>query len=114
MITVSDYIRLSEVTVENNVSKTFSGQDSSVEWGWTSKDFLVVTKKILKLPNIPVSEAMTKNIINLSELTTISECVRTLRNEDIDQAPVLSAAGNLVGMIEDRSLLKLALDVQTD
>lgn len=111
MITVSDYIRLSEVTVEDNISKTFSGQDSSVEWGWTSKDFLVVTKKLLKLPNIPVSEAMTKNIINLSELTTISECVGTIRNEDIDQAPVLSAAGNLMGMIEDLNLLKLALDV---
>jgi len=108
MITVSDYIRLSEVTVEDSISTTFSGQDSSVEWGWTS------TKKILKLPNIPVSEAMTKNIINLSELTTIAECVKTIRNEDIDQAPVLSAAGNLIGMIEDRNLLKLALDVQTD
>ncbi len=114
MITVSDYIRLSEVTVEDNISTTFSGQDSTVEWGWTSKDFLVVTKKLLKLPNIPVSEAMTKNIINLNELTTISECVKTIRNEDIDQAPVLSAAGNLIGMIEDRNLLKLALDVQTD
>ena len=114
MITVSDYIRLSEVTVEDNVSTTFSGQDSAVEWGWTSKDFLVVTKKLLKLPNIPVSEAMTKNIINLSELSTIAECVRTIRKEDIDQAPVLSAAGNLIGMIEDRNLLKLALDVQMD
>ncbi|MHA1614926.1 MAG: CBS domain-containing protein [Candidatus Thorarchaeota archaeon] len=114
MITVSDFIRLSEVTIEDNISTTFSGQDSSVEWGWTSKDFLVVTKKILKLPNIPVSEAMTKNIINLSELTTIAECVKTIRKEDIDQAPVISAAGNLIGMIEDRNLLKLALDVQTD
>ena len=111
MITVSDYIRLSEVTVEDNISTTFSGQDSSVEWGWTSKDFLVVTKKLLKLPNIPVSEAMTKNIINLSELTTVSECVKTIRKEDIDQAPVLSVTGNLVGMIEDMNLLKLSLDV---
>jgi CBS domain-containing protein len=114
MITVSDYLKLSEVTVEDNISKTFSGQDSSVEWGWTSKDFLVVTKKLLKLPNIPVSEAMTKNIISLSEITTISEFVRIIRKEDIDQAPVLSVTGNLVGMIEDRNLLPLALEVQTD
>ena len=49
MITVSDYLRLSEVTIEDNISATFSGQDSSVEWGWTSKDFLVVTKKLLLL-----------------------------------------------------------------
>ncbi len=114
MITVSDYLRLSEVTVEDNISATFSGQDSSVEWGWTSKDFLVVTKKLLKLPNVPVSEAMTKNIISLSEITTVAEFVRTIRTEDIDQVPVLSVTGNLVGMIEDRDLLELALEVQND
>ena len=114
MITVSDYIRLSEETIEDNVSKTFSGQESSVEWGWTSKDYLVVTKKLLKLPNIPVAEAMTKNLISISEISTVSECVQKLRDEDIDQAPVLSVTGDLVGMIEDRSLLQLALEVQSD
>lgn len=114
MIAVSDYIRLSEETVEDNISKTFSGQESSVEWGWTSKDFLVVTKKLLKLPNISVSDAMTKNLISISEITTISDCIQTIRKEDIDQAPVLSVQGDLVGMIEDRSLLQLALDVQSD
>jgi len=115
MITVSDFIRLSEVTVEDNVSQTFSGTDSSVDWGWTSKDFLVVTKKLLRLPSTAVEEVMTKNIINFSELTTIAECVKTLRNEDIDQAPVLSVTGSLIGMIEDRELMHLALkSLETD
>lgn len=113
MITVSDYIKLSEVTVEDNISKTFSGTDSAVEWGWTSQDFLVVTKKLLRLPNVPVAQAMTKDIINFSEITTISECIKILRTEDIDQAPVLSVTGNLIGMIEDRDLLPLALDSLT-
>ena len=114
MITVSDYIRLSEVTVEDNISKTFSGQDSTVEWGWTSRDFLVVTKKLLKLPSVPVADTMTKNIISISEIATVSELVRTLRNEDIDQVPVLSATGNLIGMIEDTKLLTLALETQSE
>jgi CBS domain-containing protein len=114
MITVSDYIRLSEVTVEDNVSKTFSGQDNTVEWGWTSKDFLVVTKKLLKLPNIPVAQAMTKTIISVSEIATVSDLVKTFRNEDIDQVPVLNVTGNLAGMIEDKDLLKLALEAQSE
>jgi CBS domain-containing protein len=113
MITVSDYIRLSEVTVEDNISQTFSGTDSTVDWGWTSKDFLVVTKKLLRLPSTAVEEVMTKNIISFSEITTVAECVKTLRDEDIDQAPVLSVTGSLIGMIEDRDLLKLALDSQS-
>ncbi len=113
MITVSDYIRLSEVTVEDNISQTFSGTDSTVDWGWTSKDFLIVTKKLLRLPNTAVEDVMTKNIISFSEITTVAECVRTLRNEDIDQAPVLSVTGSLIGMIEDRDLLKLALETQS-
>lgn len=114
MITVSDYIRLSEVTVEDNISQTFSGQDSSVDWGWTSKDFLVVTKKLLRLPGAAVEEVMTKNIISFSEITTVAECIRTLRKEDIDQAPVLSVTGSLIGMIEDRDLLHLALKSQSE
>lgn len=113
MITVSDYIRLSEVTIEDNISQTFSGDDTSVDWGWTSKDFLVVTKKLLRLPSTPVSEVMTKKIISFSEITTIAECVKTLNEEDIDQAPVLSVTGSLIGMIEDRDLLKLALETQS-
>ncbi len=114
MITVSDYIRLSEVTVENNISQTFSGTDSTVDWGWTSKDFLVVTKKLLRLPSKAVEDVMTKNIISFSEITTVAECVRTLRNEDIDQAPVLSVTGSFVGMIEDQNLLHLALKSQDE
>ena len=110
MITVSDFIRLSEVTTENNVSKTYSGTDSSVEWSWDSKDFLVVTKKLLRLPNVPVKDVMTKNIISVNEVSTIPECVRIFRKNDIDQAPVLSATNSLIGMIEDRDLLKLAFE----
>jgi len=108
MITVSDFIRLSEVEVEDNVSKTYSGTDTAVEWGWTSKDFLVVTKKLLRLPSVPVKQMMTKNLISVSEVTTIPECVRVFRKNDIDQAPVLSATSSLIGMIEDKDLLKLA------
>ncbi|HDD67566.1 MAG TPA: CBS domain-containing protein, partial [Candidatus Thorarchaeota archaeon] len=110
LISVSDFIRLSEETVENNVSATFSGTENAVDWGWTSKDFLVVTKKLLKLPDIPVENIVTKNIISVTEVTTVAECVRVLRKNDIDQAPVLSATGNLVGMIEDRDLLGLAIE----
>ncbi len=110
LITVSDYIRLSEVTTEDNVSATYSGTESNIDWGWTSKDFLVVTKRLLKLPNLPVGKVMTQNMISVSEVTTISECVGILRRNEIDQAPVLSAAGNLIGMIEDRTFLKLVTE----
>lgn len=113
IITVSDFIRLSEVTIEDNVSGTFSGEDSSVDWGWTSKDFLVVTKRLLKLPNVPVGQVMTQNMISVSEVTSVAEVVRTLRKSEIDQAPVLSAAGNLIGMVEDRDLLRLAIENET-
>lgn len=112
VITVSDFIRLSEIKVEDNVSTTFSGTERNVEWGWTSKDFLVVTKRLLKLPNVPIGQKMTKNVISVSEVSSVSECVKTFRTEDIDQAPVLSAAGHLIGMIEDKDLLKLAVSVE--
>jgi CBS domain-containing protein len=111
LITVSDFIRLSEVTIEDNISATYGGEESNVGWDWTSKDFLVVTKRLLKLPNVPVGQVMTQNMISVSEVTTVAECVKTLRKNEIDQAPVLSAAGNLIGMVEDRDLLSLAIGI---
>ncbi len=110
LMTVSDYIRLSEVEIEDNISEVHNSEGGTAEWGWASKDFLVVTKKLLKLPNVPVAQVMTKNMISVSEVTTVAECVSILRKNEIDQAPVLSAAGNLIGMIEDRDLLRLAFD----
>ncbi|MHA2353523.1 MAG: CBS domain-containing protein, partial [Candidatus Thorarchaeota archaeon] len=65
-------------------------------------------------PSTAVEEVMTKNVINFSEITTVAECIKTLRNEDIDQAPVLSVTGSLIGMIEDRDLLHLALKSQSE
>ncbi len=112
LITVSDFIHLSEVRIEDNVSGTYSGEESKVDWGWTSKDFLVVTKRLLKLPNVPVGQVMTQNMISVSEVTSVAEAVSILRKSEIDQAPVLSAAGNLIGMIEDRDLLKLAIEIE--
>jgi CBS domain-containing protein len=111
LMTVSDYIRLSEVTIEDNISATYGGEETNVGWDWTSKDFLVVTKRLLKLPNVPVGQVMTQNMISVSEVTTVAETVKTLRKNEIDQAPVLSAAGNLIGMVEDRDLLSLAIGV---
>lgn len=110
MISVSDYIRLSEVQIEDSVSTTHSGTETAVEWGWTSKDFLIVTKKLLRLPMVPVKDVMVKNLINVSEVTSIADCVRILRKNDIDQAPVVSASGSLIGMIEDKDLLRLAAE----
>lgn len=112
LITVSDFIRLSEVTIEDSVSGTYSGEESTVDWGWTSKDFLVVTKRLLKLPNVSVGKVMTQNMISVSEVASVAEAVRILRKNEIDQAPVLSAAGNLIGMIEDRDLLKLTIEIE--
>ncbi|NWF96143.1 MAG: CBS domain-containing protein [Candidatus Thorarchaeota archaeon] len=110
LVTVNDYIRLSEETVEDSISKTHTGTEAAVEWGWTSKDFLVVTKKLLRMPNVPVGRVVTKNIISVTEVTSVAECIRVLKRNQIDQAPVLSATGSLVGMIEDRAFLGLALD----
>lgn len=107
VISVSDFIKMSEESTEDKVMVTHSETESSVEWGWTSKDFLVVTSKLLKLPDVPVERIVTRNVITVTEVTSVSECVRTLRKSDIDQAPVLSYAGSLIGMIEDMDLLPI-------
>ncbi len=109
IVSVSDFIRVSEVMIEDNMAHTEIGTGATVEWGWASKNFLLVTKKVLKLPPTAIEKIVPRNTINVTEVTSIAECVALLRKNRLEQIPVLSAAGSLVGLIEDVSFLPLAL-----
>ncbi len=110
LVGVSEFIHVSEVLIEDDVASSDSGTGATVEWGWSSKNFLLVTKKVLKLPNVPIEKIVPKNTISVSEVTSVAECVRVLYKNRLEQVPVLSAAGSLAGLVEDLSFLPLAIE----
>jgi CBS domain-containing protein len=98
-----DFIKESKIVSEEKASSISSSSDK--EWSWETSDMLLITKKKLKLPNKPVREVMTKKVITINEFTSISECASRMVKHKIDQIPVLDAKGELIGMIEDETLV---------
>ncbi len=98
-----DFIKESKIVSEEKTSSISSASDK--EWSWETSDMLLITKKKLKLPNKPVKEVMTKNVITINEFTSISECASRMYKYKLDQLPVLDAKGDLIGIIEDEKLV---------
>jgi CBS domain-containing protein len=103
ILSEEDFMKETKIISEEKASSMSSHSDK--DWSWETSDILLITKKKIKLPNKPVREVMTKNIITVNEFTSISECANKMWKDSIDQIPVLDARGDLLGMIEDEALM---------
>jgi len=109
IISKADLIASSEVVSERKISN-MSAESEGDAWSWDAIPQLVVTKKELRLPPKPVSEIMIKTVISTFEQTPIKECAKLMRKYDVDQVPVTTLKGELVGIIRDIDLLRAYLD----
>ncbi|WEU39776.1 MAG: CBS domain-containing protein [Candidatus Odinarchaeum yellowstonii] len=113
IVTDSDIVSKSEVKIEASTSNLHSTGEGA-EWDWESASILYITKRVLHLPETPISEIMVRNVITVNEYTSISDCADKMRVNDIDQMPVLNAEGELIGLIRDVDLLRSLVSKRTD
>ncbi len=107
IISVSDIINLSEIVRERR--STSSAASEGTDWSWDATTVLYITTNELQLPDKPVTEVMISGIITTYEQATIGEVTKIMRRHDIDQLPVTTAQGELVGIIRDKNLMKILL-----
>lgn len=108
IISVSDIINLSEIVRESR-STAVSAASEGTDWSWDATTVLYISTNELQLPDKPVSEVMISGIITTYEQATIGDVTKIMRRHDIDQLPVTTAQGELVGIIRDKNLLKILL-----
>jgi CBS domain-containing protein len=85
------------------------GEDED-KWTWEGMRDIVglyYVNAMLSLPAIPVKEAMIREVITASPKTSISTAARKMRVNNLEQLPVVSVEGNLLGMVDDIDLLKV-------
>lgn len=111
IIDASDFLHLSEVVSEEKVSSITAGSEGT-DWSWDSGDIFHITTKILRLPNKPVKDVMTRSVETVTELTSFDDCAKKMRKLDLNQIPVVDAKGNLSGIICDVDLIRGFFQVQ--
>jgi CBS domain-containing protein len=63
----------------------------------------------IRLPDKQVRDVMVKDVITATRNFGVSACAQKMREGRFDQLPVVSARGNLIGMLIDRDILRILL-----
>lgn len=105
IVDTADFIRGSEIV--NILQKSdIQGESEGEEWVWETKSTLYIGTERLELPDKPVKELMTPNVITITGQTTVTSCARKMKKHNIEQLPVINAQGVLIGIVRDYDLLK--------
>jgi len=100
----SDLIKLAEVETTSRISQ-MTGKSEGDSWSWDSEARIYITKTELRLPPVPVKEVMVKDLIYITKKTSVSKCAQLMKENRIEQTPVLSADNKFLGLVRDIDLL---------
>lgn len=100
----SDIIKLAEVETTSKISQ-MTGKSEGDSWSWDSEARIYITKTELRLPPIQVKEVMVKELIYITKKTSVSRCAQLMKENRIEQTPVLSADNKFLGLVRDIDLL---------
>jgi len=100
----SDILKVSGVETESRMSQ-MAGRSEGDSWTWDSENRIYITKRELKVPDKPVRDVMTKKIVTITRKTPVSRAAQLMRQHRIEQTPILSAEGKLMGIVRDVDLL---------
>ncbi|HID60301.1 MAG TPA: CBS domain-containing protein [Hadesarchaea archaeon] len=101
----SDIMKVSDVEVNSKISQV-AGRSEGDSWTWDSEARIYITKRQLKVPDKLVKDVMTKDLITITRKTPISRVAQLMRQHKVEQTPVLSGDGKLVGLVRDIDLLR--------
>jgi CBS domain-containing protein len=104
IVTMVDFVKFFESISSEKRSDMTAGEGK--EGSWDAVSTIIVHTKDLTLPNVPVKEIMTKEVITTFSKATLSDVAKKMTRMELYQIPVVDAKGNLVGIIRDFDLLK--------
>ncbi len=105
----SDILKVSSVETESRMSQ-MTGRSEGDKWTWDSENRIYITKRELKVPDKLVRDVMTKELVTITRKTTVSKAAQLMQKHRIEQTPVLSPEGKLVGIVRDVDLLRALVE----
>lgn len=112
---VDEKIMLSEALIEDFIvqSTHSSSSDTDDKWSWDGMRDMSVRYfevSVVKLPKEPVKKFM-KPPEFVYPQTSSSKCAKKMISNDLDCIPVLDSANRVSGMVKDKDLIRVLLEV---
>ncbi|MEM0331256.1 MAG: CBS domain-containing protein [Archaeoglobaceae archaeon] len=113
---MDEKIMLSEALIEDYIiqSTHSSSSDTDDKWSWDGMKDLSVKYfeiSVVKLPREPVKKFM-KPPDFVYPQTNVSKCAKKMISNDLDCIPVLDSMNRVSGMVKDKDLIRVLLEVQ--
>lgn len=113
---MDEKIMLSEALIEDYIiqSTHSSSSDTDDKWSWDGMRDLSVRYfevSVVKLPQDPVKKFM-KPPDFVYPQTSVSKCAKKMISNDLDCIPVLDSSNRVSGMVKDKDLIRVLLEVQ--
>jgi len=110
IITQHDFLKVAEILDSQSKSRTGHGAENDSS-SWDSESVLIIGSKTLTLPsNMRVSEIMERNVEVCYKGSTISDVSRKMSSKQFDQLPLVSADGKLLGIINQKDVIRAYVD----
>ncbi|ATZ61132.2 MAG: CBS domain-containing protein [Methanosarcinales archaeon Met12] len=112
IISHTNLIVISDIEDSVEMSDMSAGSDDN-PWTWESiRDTMSLYYGVshVKLPDVPVNEVMTKEVITAFHHSEISDCARKMYRARIEQMPVITADNKLIGLLRDVDLLRVLIE----
>lgn len=112
---VDEKIMLTESLIEEFIEKTQFSSSSDVDdvWSWESvRDHVVKFFEIsvLRLPREPVRKFMKRPAYVYPQMS-VSRCAREMIRNDIDHIPVLDHMDRICGIVKDKGLIRVLVEL---
>ncbi len=105
MVQEFDLIQDREGIEEMNRSQLYVGSETQ-PWAWESNPILLISEKKIDLPQKPVKEVMETDVVTARPDDKVWQAANKMKQNNIEQLPVLDAEDNLIGVIRDVELIK--------
>ncbi|MHA1994259.1 MAG: CBS domain-containing protein [Candidatus Hodarchaeales archaeon] len=106
IITQNDFLKVAEILDSQSTSRTGHGAENDSS-SWDSESVLIIGSKTLTLPsNMKVNDIMERNVEECFTGTTIHEVTKKMVQKNLDQMPVVSVSGEILGIINTRDIIQ--------
>jgi CBS domain-containing protein len=78
----------------------------------TEFDLIAAIKEGKKLKNVTAGHLMSKNLVTVTEETSIDEVIELLVTKKIIRVPVVDTEGRLIGIVSRRDILKAVTETE--
>ncbi len=104
ILTETDFINECEVVEEQTVQNSSVGTEGD-KWTWNSQSVMYILKNKLQFSDKLVKDVAGEKLTSVTRKTSVKECANLLRQNDIEQLPVLNMSNEPVGLVRASDLM---------